>query len=455
MQKIRILFLIFLIFLKTTDCFSQLNDSIIEAISNNYSIWNTHKIPFENLSHFPVINDIPENVLSIWVSYLSKDSEQNHMTLPKLSRYKNIAFLNYYDESILDKRFDFSWFPNLREVIFKPSINQYQVNQLFSTAKKIRYLEVNINDTIPDCFCELNELKVLIIYGSPIFPSCIKEMKNLKFINLIGGGENFETKLFDMPHLEALSLQTGPLVIPATVKNMKRLKALDIQTGLLTLPSEFGELDSLENLSLSVHDGRINFPFEFNKLKNLRNIRIWADTINEYPNISNLDKMLFLWYHIGYTYKYNLDFSKTPNLNFIWLETPTKYKVLPNGICTLNDLRALYINHYIDKLPPYFFSLPNLSYLSLNGNIPFNQIVALAQMPKMHNLKPPRTLTEGEKKILMKIKNDPTKSKYGGNDGISYSGEDQREGGFVNGFNALRYYETLYMNGLKLERNYK
>lgn len=453
MIKNRLLFYFFILI--STDCFSQLNDSIIEAFSSNYSIWNYDKIPEKYQLHFPVKNDNPDYVLSIWVNSLSVDSEPNHLTLPKLSRYKNIAFLNYTDNSVLDKRFDFSWFSNLREVIFKPSINQNQVNQLFNSAKKLRYLEVSMNDTIPECFCELNELKTLIIYGSPIFPSCIKQMKNLKFINLIGGGENFETKLFDMPHLEALSLQTGPLFIPATVKNMKRLKALDIQTGLLTLPSEFGELDSLENLSLSVHDGRINFPFEFNKLKNLRNIRIWADTINEYPNISNLDKMLFLWYHIGYTYKYNLDFSKTPNLNFIWLETPTKYKVLPNGICTLNDLRALYINHYIDKLPPDFFSLPNLSYLSLNGNIPFNQILALAQMPKMHNLKPPRTLTEGEKKILMKINNDPTRSKFGGNDGISYSGEDQREGGFVNGFNALSYYETLYMNGLKLERNYK
>jgi len=451
MIKIKILSILLFFSLNT---FSQLNDSIIEAFSSNYSIWNYDKIPEKYQLHFPVKNDNPDYVLSIWVNSLSVDSESNHLTLPKLSRYKNIAFLNYTDNSVLDKRFDFSWFSNLREVIFKPSINQNQVNQLFNSAKKLRYLEVSMNDTIPECFCELNELKTLIIYGSPIFPSCIKQMKNLKFINLIGGGENFETKLFDMPHLEALSLQTGPLVIPATVKNMKRLKALDIQTGLLTLPSEFGELDSLENLSLSVHDGRINFPFEFNKLKNLRNIRIWADTINEYPNISNLDKMLFLLYHIGYTYKYNLDFSKTPNLNFIWLETPTKYKVLPNGICTLNDLRALYINHYIDKLPPDFFSLPNLSYLSLNGNIPFNQILSLAQMPRMYNLKPPRTLTEGEKKILMKLKKDPTKSKYGGDDGISYGGEARREGGFANGFNALRYYETLYMNGLKLERNY-
>ena len=262
MIKIKILSLLLFFSLNT---FSQLNDSIIEAFSSNYSIWNYDKIPEKYQLHFPVKNDNPDYVLSIWVNSLSVDSESNHLTLPKLSRYKNIAFLNYTDNSVLDKRFDFSWFSNLREVIFKPSINQNQVNQLFNSAKKLRYLEVSMNDTIPECFCELNELKTLIIYGSPIFPSCIKQMKNLKIINLIGGGENFETKLFDMPHLEALSLQTGPLVIPATVKNMKRLKALDIQTGLLTLPSEFGELDSLENLSLSVHDGRINFPFEFRK----------------------------------------------------------------------------------------------------------------------------------------------------------------------------------------------
>jgi hypothetical protein len=73
----------------------------------------------------------------------------------------------------------------------------------------------------------------------------------------------------------------------------------------------------------------------------------------------------------------------------------------------------------------------------------------------MYNLKPPRTLTEGEKKILMKLKKDPTKSKYGGDDGISYGGEARREGGFANGLNSLKYYETLYMHGLKLERNYK
>jgi hypothetical protein len=453
MIKIKILSILLFFSLNT---FSQLNDSIIEAISNNFNIWNYDKIPEKYQLHFPVKNDNPDYVLSIWVNSLSVDSEPNHLTLPKLSRYKNIAFLNYTDNAVLDKRFDFSWFPNLREVIFKPSINQNQVNQLFSTAKKIRYLEVNINDTIPNCFCELNELKTLIIYGSPIFPSCIKEMKNLKFINLIGGGENFETKIFDMPHLEALSLETGPLEIPTSVKNMKYLKALRINAGgLILLPPEFGELDSLENLDLFVHEGKIVFPTEFNKLSNLRNLYFRSDTINEFPNISNLDKMLYLWYIAKYTYKYNLDFSKTPNLNFIWLQTPTKHKVLPNGICTLKDLRALFINHYIDKLPPDFFLLPNLGCLSLNGNLSFNQILSLAQMPRMYNLKPPRTLTEGEKKILMKLKKDPTKSKYGGDDGISYGGEARREGGFANGLNSLKYYETLYMHGLKLERNYK
>jgi hypothetical protein len=191
MIKIKILSLLLFFSLNT---FSQLNDSIIEAISNNFNIWNTHKIP--ELYHSELHANKEENPNSIL--FLSggiqfKDNVQNHMSLSKISKYKNIAYFSYSYKGNLDNRIDFSWFPNIRVVNLESTINQKQVNQLFSTAKKLRYLVASINDTIPECFCELKELRVIQIIGSPIFPSCIKEMKNLKFINLIGGGENFKT----------------------------------------------------------------------------------------------------------------------------------------------------------------------------------------------------------------------------------------------------------------------
>lgn len=232
--------------------------------------------------------------------------------------------------------FDFKNFPELRYVqIEGHSLNSEQLKDLLKTAKHLKGLQVTLKGEVPSCLCELDELRYLeIVNHGAKLPDCMANMKNLKYLEVRGvHGKEMSNLIWKMSNLEAL-LITGAdkIEITSDVAQMKRLKHLSISSfDTLIVPEEFGQLDSLEILEISWISEKINFPKTTRELKSLNAVSIVQVKINEFPDFSNSKNLFCINYIVHETGQFNLDVSKNPRLYSIKVSGEI-YRKHPNFI---------------------------------------------------------------------------------------------------------------------------
>jgi len=181
------------------------------------------------------------------------DDVNNGPKLSAINKANKLGFLHITDyiEAIPDE-FNFKKFSELRYVKLDVIPTEQQLEDLFNTASELRGIELELKGKIPSCICQLTQLRYLIIdnyqFEDSILPPCLKNIESLKYLKIIRAGNYFDNVIWDLPHLESLTLSGGgtPIIAPS-IKNMTSLKQIKISSmDSIYFPNEFLQLDSLE-----------------------------------------------------------------------------------------------------------------------------------------------------------------------------------------------------------------
>jgi hypothetical protein len=344
----------------------------------------------------------PENILYIKNEKIKEplgqegDPEYSYVSTvfyEDLIKCKNLMFLDL-KEGYFPPSASFKYFPNIREINIKDgTLTEKQIIELSKVASKLEGLTMRYEGKLPECFCELKNLRYLIINGPEYsLPTCISSMKKLKYLEVNANDTTILKSVFNMPFLESMKIDLwSNTKIPKTINNMKSLKSLQIiwHENSLKLPSEIGDLDSLEMLEIigpesenemEENVGQVNgtnilsFPKEFGKLKNLRGITIdKIPTLSNFPELTNAKKLLtFQFSNITTIKNNNLNFSGLNQLRNITLHGNgfSKYSSLPIGLETVDSLCILDIESWgnLLRLPSYFGKFQNFQFLKFNSS---------------------------------------------------------------------------------------
>ncbi|TFG19328.1 MAG: leucine-rich repeat domain-containing protein [Promethearchaeota archaeon] len=180
-----------------------------------------------------------------------------------------------------------------------------QMEQLPAEIKNLKqlkflYLSGNLFITLPKNIGSLNSLEMLYIVNFPTIeevrgiliptrlqslPDSIGELKNLKFLHLMGNHlKILPNSIGDLLNLEELNIAWNYIEkLPQSIGNLKNLKKMHLSNNLLLdLPDSMKNLDSLEEISLKdnprktllfdARKGKLNIPHWLANLKSLRNI---------------------------------------------------------------------------------------------------------------------------------------------------------------------------------------
>jgi hypothetical protein len=354
----------------------------------------------------------PENILYIKNEKIKEplgqegDPEYSYVSTvfyEDLIKCKNLMFIDlregYFPPSASLKHFS-----NLREINIKEgTLTEKQIVELSKSAKKLEGLTIKYEGKLPDCLCELKNLRYLILNGQEYsLPTCISSMKKLKYLEVNAIDTTILKSVFNMPYLESMKIDLwSNTKIPSTVKNMKSLKSLQIiwHENSLKLPIEIGDLDSLEVLEIygpgldpeledyekTIKTNILSFPKEFGKLKNLRGVKIErVPILSNFPELTNAKKLLTLQFiDITFIKNNNLNFTGLNQLRNISLNGDgfNKFITLPIGLETVDSLCILEIESWenLQHLPSYFGKFKTFQFLKFNSSkIPFEELKILA-----------------------------------------------------------------------------
>lgn len=248
---------------------------------------------------------------------------------------------------------DFKKFPQLRYVHSDHLMTEDQLNDLLCTAKNLKGLQIKINFEVPECICELEHLRYLVITnaGEVSLPKCIKDIPNLKYLALNGNGigadDLLNQTIWNIPSLELLRIDGGKYVdIKPSVSNMHRLKQLDIvSVDSISYPVEFTQLDSLELLNISWVNKKMKFPNSLSQMNRLKAIKLVQVRLTELPLMQNHSVVEYIYYHEIHELDelQNLNFHDLDKLKHLWL-SGSAFQVLdsiPNGIQSLPVLESI------------------------------------------------------------------------------------------------------------------
>lgn len=229
------------------------------------------------------------------------------------------------------------------------------------------------------------------MYGSPgsIVPRDPDALRQLERLDVGYGKSTSYTYVDDKPVLQSESESTKPL--PAAIGNLKNLKYLRL-IGFNELPEEIAQLDSLETL-VYMKCSFTEFPKVLCKLKNLKSLNIFSKSLKEFPdelgNLSSLTsfdmrgtQVQYLPDSIGHLSKLtsiqlcaNEELKALPDSigNLTNLEKldirGSDLKTLPSSIGSLNQLKSLGLYHNgLQSLPESIANLRGLEQLDVKGN---------------------------------------------------------------------------------------
>lgn len=287
------------------------------------------------------LNRSVDSILYFKYSYAFNDikypnKRASHVRVSEINKCVNLGFLeitDYEQKMVFDgytfpAEIDFSNFPELRYVEIQKNITEKQLNDLLCTAKRLKGLTIVLSSKLPDCICELDNLRYLNILSrsGADLPDCMSKMNNLKYLNIYGSGIGSNRHLNDViwtiSSLELLEIDGGSWVdIRPSVAKMNRLKQLIITSvDSVSFSNEFKFMDSLELFSMNWINKKINLPDDFSQLKQLQGLSLNNVITNELPNFelnSKLQYMSLLRNIEEQTDTLALRFSNLPNLKYL------------------------------------------------------------------------------------------------------------------------------------------
>lgn len=321
---------------------------------------------------------------AVWVkaSEIGSRTKISHSWLywEDLNQCHNLGFFdnaasNGNQTGILPAELNFSNFAELRHFRSHAIISEKHLNEIFSTAKKLKGLEVYLDKDLPEEICDCKELEFLKIFSfdETNLPPCIKNLPKLNYLHLVGIGGNANDIIWEIPSLQALFIEgNGYLNIPTSIQSLKRLKHLKLAyLDSLSIPNEFNELDSLELLELFRIDKKINYSSQFENLEGLRALKMTHVNLTSFPHLLESKKLLYLTAeYLNELDELNLDFTNMESMQTIKLsgEAFNEINFFPKGIETLKYLQVLHLREFnITEVPESIYGLTNLKDLNLVG----------------------------------------------------------------------------------------
>lgn len=303
------------------------------------------------------LNINPDSVLAIDLRNGLEDSNYPRdkytrsikLRIDDVHKCENLGFLVFDGQgSNWPKNLDFTLFPELRYIKnFVTPITEKQLHDMLNTAKKLKGIEILYGGAIPECICELKDLRYIIMnnYGKLTFPECIKDLPNLKYVSIGGVSKEINDLVWNIPSLELLVLNGGRHIeIKPSIKNMTRLKQISIsEIDTISFPKEFYYLDSLELFTLRWVNKKVLFQETFENLENLRGIELAQLSLNQLPLTQNHEKVLFLNYYRIFSRddSHPLHFQNLPSLVYLVANGGAIGKEIPKDIEKLPKLQRL------------------------------------------------------------------------------------------------------------------
>jgi len=306
-------------------------------------------------------------------------------TVDDLYQFNEIGYLVFAKEASLPDSFDFSHFPELREVDAEDiRLQQHLVDDLLMHSKKLKGINLKGIKSLPDCICELDHLERLRIYaaGTLDVPDCMSEMKNLKQLE-IGGLDTVDETVWNIASLQTLEIRGNHFgAIPKTLGTMKNLLSLKINVvGTIHFPEEFGELESLENLEISGVKDTLKLPKQFHKLKNFKRLAMNHVKMKIFPDLSKCNLMCDVNVTAAYIDSFVGDFSNMPYLQRFVIEGEIKYNSFPTGIEQSTLLGILSLKGWgFNELPPEIYSMaPTLQSIEIGAPLSYESTSKLIE----------------------------------------------------------------------------
>lgn len=227
---------------------------------------------------------------------------------------------------------------------------------------------------IPDDIIQLQKLEYLNLAANKIthFSENLKELSALKYVSLTNANLDFFPEfLLHLSNLETLFLSTNKISkLPKTLKKLApKLKQLHLNSNsFTTFQQPILNLKNLETLDLGMNKiSRI--PQKIDQLKQLKFLFLNKNRIKELPqNISELCALE----------KINLKNNKLENVDFLFEKMSelellnlsyNKLNIFPKGILKFKKLRRLYLSaNKIEELPENIDALQSLRILFLHKN---------------------------------------------------------------------------------------
>jgi len=306
-----------------------------------------------------------------------------------LYQQNEIGLLSFDGHGELNEDFDFSYFPELREVWFThQSFNPTILKNLLTHAKKLRGIKVYDVDALPDCICDLENLEYIIMNSphSIDLPNCMAKMPNLKMISLAQSGNTLDSTIWEISALELLKIPRLPLdTIPSNAYHLSNLKSLELGFAeQLHFPEVVKHWKNLEYFEVSDGTGYvendeeyrvpyegISFAEEFNDLVNLKGFQVsWAH-IKKFPDFTKMTQLVHIYVDECILYScVNSDFTNHNDLRFFAINckhyAPLSCSSIPKGLDQLESLDQLYMkNVHVKQIPAGVGSYPYLQVLIL------------------------------------------------------------------------------------------
>ena len=308
-------------------------------------------------------------------------------------------------------------------------IDRYE--DIYSTFKKLKHLELEGVHDFPDVISNIPSLEILHITSgnSARIPTNIEILVNLRELdmknmhNIVSLPESIG-KLKNLQKLNLESLQ-GLNSLPESIGylvNLRELSMINID-NIVSLPKSIGNLENLQKLTLSILQGLNSLPESIGNLKNLQELKIYSlEGLNSLPesigylvnlrelymggidnivslpksigNLENLQKLTLLFLQglnslpesIGNLENlqelklYSLkglnslpeSIGNLKNLRYLYLTSLQGLNSLPESIGNLKNLRYLYLTSLqgLNSLPESIGNIKNLQLLSINYSMP-------------------------------------------------------------------------------------
>jgi Leucine-rich repeat (LRR) protein len=282
-NSFRLLLIFFIFSIVAIDVFSQKNENLNSSNDNNKM--NSEILVKKKKTSGAIktpnvpVNADPNEVEKVY-------SENDLINEKDLSKVRNVALINLNDK-IPAQLFDCKNIKILAlggNIPFLPE----EIGELTSLrVLKINYLSNIV--TLPNSLknlTNLTEIDVSLPMGFDVFPDIFGHLNSLKKLKINGNFIYLPNSLFEIDSLEDLEISVGISRQPVErIGKMKNLKRISLPEGIQNIPESWSSLGKLEELTiklLNYEEVKDNFHF-FSKLKKLKII------LPNYPK-SNLTK---------------------------------------------------------------------------------------------------------------------------------------------------------------------